>query len=130
MTAALSYPYSVDPNTGVVNQAQTITKVYLDRVLTLLSTNVGQRPMLPTYGVNWASALFENDNDAKLAIPQAIKSAIKTWIPDIKDVTVTVSGVDFEGVDTVSISLVLPNDDVASLTSSLATFNYYGPTGI
>lgn len=130
MTAALSYPYSVDPNTGVVNQAQSLVKIYLDRVLTLLSTNIGQRPMLPNYGVNWASALFENDNDAKLAIPQAIKTAIKTWLPDIKDVAVTTSGVDYQGVDTVYISIVLPNNDIASLTANLATFNYYGPTGI
>jgi len=130
MTAALSYPYSVDPNTGVVNQAQSLVKVYLDRVLTLLSTNIGQRPMLPNYGVNWASALFENEDNAAVAIPQAIKSAIKIWLPDIKDVTVTTSGIDYQGVDTVSIGLVLPNDEIASLTSSLSTFNYYGPTGI
>lgn len=125
MSMALNYPYTITPSGEVVATAVP-TKQLLDKVLTLLSTNVGQRPMLPDYGVDWGKALFENEGDAAIAIPQAINEAISSWLPEItvKDVNVSGSGID--GIQNVVLSLQLPNNTTTTLSINSATLNYDG----
>ena len=54
---AISFPFTLDPF-GVVETTSSQTKIYQDRVLTLLSTAVGERPMRPTYGTDVARAFL------------------------------------------------------------------------
>ena len=124
MTRAVSYPFLLD-TFGVINPAPTANKIYLDRVLTLLSTNVGQRPMLPDYGINWAQALFETESDAAKAIPKAITYAISSWIPDVKVSNITVQSQQ-DGNEYVYLELILPDNTVATLPINTATFNING----
>ena len=90
MITSISYPYSVSPS-GVPTSTITVGKLYLDRIVTLLSTNVGQRPMTPTYGVDWSTSLFENDNNFRAAVNQAIRVAIATWIPEVTVLSINIS---------------------------------------
>jgi len=124
MTKAISYPFLLD-TFGVLNPAPTPNKIYLDRVLTLLSTNVGQRPMLPDYGVNWAQALFESENDASKAIPKALTSAIRSWVPDVKIANISTQNQQ-DGNEYVYLELVLPDNTMATLPVNTATFNING----
>jgi len=125
MNQAISFPYIISPS-GVVEPALSATKIYLDRVLTLLSYNVGQRPMLPTYGVDWSRSLFENDSDARMAIPLAISEAIASWIPEVTVTAVDFAGQNFDGTENVIVSLKLPDDTLTSLTINTGTINYDG----
>ena len=125
MSSAISYPYTLDAN-GTVVSAGTTTKLYLDRVVTLLSTNVGQRPMMPEYGTDWSTTLFENENNYRRAIPIAISNAIRTWLPDLSVEKVEISGDEYSGVVYVNLSLKLPNNTIATLKINTATFNYDG----
>jgi phage baseplate assembly protein W len=125
MNQALSFPYIISPF-GVVESTSSATKIYLDRVLTLLSYNVGQRPMLPTYGVDWSRSLFENDSDARIAIPLAISEAIAAWIPEVSVTAVEFAGENFNGTENVIVSLKLPDDTLTSLTINTGTINYDG----
>lgn len=125
MTTSISYPYTIDPN-GLVISSVTATKLYLDRVLTLLSTNVGQRPMTPSYGVDWSTSLFENDGDARLAINQAIRIAISNWIPEVTVEKIDIESNNFDGKLLVVLELGLPNDTTANLTLNSDIFNYEG----
>jgi phage baseplate assembly protein W len=119
---SINFPYTFDPK-GVLENNRSATKMYLDRVVTLLSTNIGQRPMLLDYGVDWSKALFENDQDAKAAIPAAINAAMDRWLPDIiiNDIELSSNGID--GIVNVLMSLTLPNNNVANLT--VTTSNFY-----
>jgi hypothetical protein len=56
----VSYPFTLD-TIGIVKSTDLVSKIYEDRLLTLLSTQVGQRPMRPTYGVDLSRAFFENE---------------------------------------------------------------------
>ena len=125
MSRAISFPYTIDPN-GIAQYTESATKIYVDRVLTLLSYYVGQRPMLPTYGVNWSKSLFENDSDAQIAIPLAISEAIAKWIPEVSVTSVDFVGNNFDGTENVIVSLKLPDETLTSLTINTGTINYSG----
>jgi len=124
MTSAISFPFTLD-TFGVLGSASAANKVYMDRVLTLLSTNVGQRPMLPEYGIDWGVALFETESDARAAIPAALRAAISRWIPDVQVQGITIHDQQ-DGIEYVDIRLVLPDNTIATLPVSTATFNIDG----
>ena len=125
MSKALSFPYTISP-AGVPQYTESATKIYLDRVLTLLSFYVGQRPMEPKYGVDWSRVLFENDSDSQIAIPIAISEAILKWIQQVSVTDVEFSGVSADGTQNVIVSLKLPDDTLTSLTINTGTINYNG----
>ena len=124
VSSAINFPFTLD-NDGVLVATTNANKIYLDRVLTLLSTNVGQRPMLPEYGIDWTVALFENEDDAKAATPSALTAAISRWIPDVKVSKVTMQDQQ-NGIEYVNIELVLPDNTIATLPINTATFNLDG----
>lgn len=125
MSTAISYPFTLD-SVGVVEPTEVVTKIYLDRVLTLLSTNIGQRPMLQDYGTNVMRALFENDNDFPAAVDQAIRQAVGIWIPEISINQITISPPGEDGTATVDIVIELPNSLLTSLSINTAIFNIDG----
>ena len=119
---SINFPYTFDP-AGVLENNRSASKMYLDRVVTLLSTNIRQRPMLLEYGVDWSTALFENDQDATAAIPAAIGAAMDRWLPDIKLTDIKLISNGFDGIVNVELTLTLPNNAVSNLT--LTTSNFY-----
>ena len=78
----ISYPFKLS-FLGELQGTEEPVKVYTDRLLTLLSTSPGQRPMLPEYGTDVLRALYENDNQLETSINQAVRSAVAVWIPEI-----------------------------------------------
>jgi len=127
MSRAISFPYTISP-AGVAQSTESSAKIYLDRVLTLLSFYVGQRPMEPTYGVDWSRTLFENNSDARIAIPIAISEAVSKWIPQVTVTSVDFAGENIDGTENVIVSLKLPDDTLTSLTINTGTINYDGTT--
>ena len=119
---AISYPFTFDPF-GVVFTTEDQTKIYQDRILTLLSTAVGERPMRPTYGTNVAKAMFENQTDAATAIDAAIRSAIEIWIPEVNVETIKVSSFDPNGAGGVEVNVSLPDFTSTSVNILSTTLN-------
>lgn len=121
---AISFPFAQDVF-GVTASTSNQAKIYLDRLLTLLSTNKGQRPMLPDYGTDVGAALFENDNDFPAAIEVAITNAIARWMPDVSLANIEISELNTGQVN-VSVTILLPNGQSTSLTVNSAVFNADG----
>lgn len=121
----IAYPFKLS-FLGELQGAEEPAKIYLDRLLTLLSTSPGQRPMLPEYGTDVLRALYENDNQLELSINQAVRSAVAVWIPEISIEEITVDLPDQEGKATVTILIQLPNSTLTTLTVSTAIFNVDG----
>lgn len=124
---AISFPFTLDPF-GVVDSTTDQTKIYQDRVLTLLSTAVGERPMRPTYGTDVARAMFENQSDAKKAVDQAIRTAISTWIPEVEVNAVNVNTFDDSGKVSVEVNVVLPDFTSTTVNVLSTTLNPNGST--
>jgi len=123
--SAISYPFTLD-SLGVLNSTSDPRKVYLDRLLTLLSTSPTQRPMLPDYGTDVLQALYENGNNLETSISQAVKKAVAVWMPAINLQQVLVSVPDEDGIAEVEIIIKLPNDLITTLSISTAIFNIDG----
>ena len=126
MSKALNFPFTLNYY-GVVDTAIDVHKIYEDRVLTLLSTNVGQRPMLPTYGTNMGVALFENDNNFSKAATQAIKTAISNWIPDVSIDSIVIGTINpVTNEADITITLITPDNLLTSVSTTTASLNYDG----
>ena len=119
---AISYPFTFDPF-GVVETTTNQTKIYQDRVLTLLSTVKGERPMRPTYGTDIAKAMFENQGNSTKALDQAIRSAISTWIPEIEVSAVNITNYDESGRVGVEVNIVLPDFTSTAVNILSTTLN-------
>lgn len=124
---AISFPFTLDPF-GVVNTTTSQEKIYQDRVLTLLSTTVGERPMRATYGTDIASALFETQGDAEKAAETAIRTAMRTWLPEVTIERIDMQATDDTGSLRVSLALVLPDYSSTAVTIYTTTLNPDGST--
>jgi phage baseplate assembly protein W len=116
---AITYPFTLG-FFGVVDTTTDIGKIYTDRVLTLLSTNVNQFPMRPDYGTDMGTALFENENLFPPAAQQAVRDAISKWIPEVAIDKMTVSPPDREGNAAISITLLLPDNTLTTINTTSA----------
>ena len=125
MSSAINYPYSLDP-VGVVDTTEQSSKIWLDRLLTLLSTNVGQRPMLTSYGTDLMRALFENENVLDTAIKQAVNTAVTVWLPEIKISNISTVLPEYGGQAQVTITVILPDSTIKTLDVSSALFSSDG----
>jgi phage baseplate assembly protein W len=114
MTRAISYPFRMD-STGVVYTTD-INKIYLDRLLNILSTIAGQRPMRPAYGTDLKRGVYENGGDEIEGLKSAIHSAVSTWLPAITIADIYISYPD-SGVSNVNVSAVFP--DMTTQTVSI-----------
>jgi phage baseplate assembly protein W len=118
---AISFPFTLDPF-GKTASTTDQRKIYQDRVLTLLSTAIGERPMRPTYGTNIATAMFENQGNVEKAINDAIRSAISKWIPELTVNNIFLKGFLDTGAVTVELNVSLPDfieDNITVVTTTL-----------
>jgi phage baseplate assembly protein W len=124
---AITFPFTIDPF-GVANTTTSQEKIYQDRVLTLLSTSVGERPMRATYGTDLATALFETQGNAAKAIETAIRTAMRTWLPELTVENIDIVATDDSGRVQVNLSLVLPDFSTTAVTVYSTTLNPDGST--
>lgn len=122
---AINFPFTLDPF-GKVGTVTTESKIYLDRLLTLLSTQVGQRPMLPEYGTDIAKALFENEEDFFLAARTAITDAVSTWLPELRIDKLELENLDEQGFANIKVIVELPDAKITSITVNTAIFGANG----
>lgn len=118
---SISFPFTLDPF-GKTTSTEDQRKIYQDKVLTLLSTAVGERPMRPTYGTNIAAAMFENQGKIEDAINQAIRSAISSWIPELTVKNIKVVGFLDNGAVNVELNVTLPDfqeDEIRVVSTTL-----------
>lgn len=121
---SIKFPFAQDIF-GKTDTTTSTSKIYLDRLLTLLSTNKGQRPMLPDYGTDVGAAMFENDNDFPTAVKTAIHNAVGRWMPDISVLSIDLDTLN-NGQVNVSVVIELPNSQVTTLTVNSAVLNADG----
>ncbi|MFZ9615375.1 MAG: GPW/gp25 family protein [Fluviibacter sp.] len=125
---AIKFPFSLDTY-GRITPTTDDNKIYMDRVVTLLSTNIYQRPMNLTYGSDIGRALFESGGAYKRAIKEAITRAIYTYLPGIQIRSIYLVEVDQNGESRIDLTLALPSGDVETTTIKKAFFLGDGTTG-
>jgi phage baseplate assembly protein W len=97
---AIALPFSIN-EVGGINYATTEAKIWQDRVLIVVMTNLNERVMNPTFGGNVGLSLFQNINDAMTVIQQSISLAFSRWLLPLT--LISVSGY----IDPIEARLVL-----------------------
>ena len=116
----IAYPFTLDAN-GRIISTEDVNKIYLDRILTLLSTLAYQRPMASYYGTDIFRSLYEFGENYQSAVKGAILKSMSIYLPEIIVDKVLVSDPDESGTSNVEISFSFPNGskDKVAIKSSL-----------
>lgn len=126
---AISYPFTMS-STGKIVATSDINKVYLDRLLTLISTLTKQRAMRPSYGVNLGKGVYENAGNMILGLESEIKEAITKWLPYIELVAYNSSESPDDGTIQIDISVRLPDNEETGMSVKVSTVSNDGTTSI
>lgn len=88
MTASISLPFNFTES-GAIGITEDPAKVWQDRVIIAVMTNIGERVMRPTFGSDAPKTFSENVNDALAIIRQSVSVAFSRWLPELTLIEVT-----------------------------------------
>jgi len=92
MNIGITLPYST-PDGRLFKSSTTTFEQTKINIINLLSTEVGERKMQPTFGVGFKKYLFEpNILELSSLISADISTAIETWLPHVIIDDINVSG--------------------------------------
>lgn len=110
---ALSLPFSID-GYGAVRTSSDQSKIWSDRVRSVLGTTIRERVMAPQIGTLIPFALFETETSAS---SQVEREVIQAFAEQLKLLTLTKVNVtidQYTNVLTIEVIYGLPNDEVVS----------------
>lgn len=84
---AITMPFSID-NSGGIGYTESLEKIWQDRVLLAVMTNLGDRVMRPNFGGTVGASLFENINDAIALIRQSVQITFGKWLQQLSLISV------------------------------------------
>jgi phage baseplate assembly protein W len=79
-STSISLPFQFDVN-GAIATTTDVAKIWQDRVIITVMTNLGERVMRPTFGSDAPKTVGENINDALALIKQSVSVAFSRWLP-------------------------------------------------
>lgn len=115
---AISLPFSIDPY-GKVTQTNDQSKIWADKVRSVIGTALRERVMRPTFGTDIPSAVYENQEDADARVQELVSSSFNTQLPRLALQSVTNTFDQYSGTLTVEVIYALPNEEVVSTTVGL-----------
>ena len=119
---AIRFPFEIDKSGKIVSTTDSL-KIYQDRVLTLLSTVVYQRPMMPEYGVDIARSLYETMDNMYASVGESISRAMGYSLPYIKLEDVLIDSTSsIETGTNVTVLIGLPNGSSSDVNVLSSTF--------
>lgn len=82
MSTAITLPFAFNES-GALNTSEDSAKIWQDRVIITVMTNLGERVMRPTFGSDAPKAVGENINDALSIIKQSVEVAFSRWLKEL-----------------------------------------------
>ena len=113
----IDQPFRVDPQ-GHIAFTSDPKRVLMNRVRTIIGTELGERVMRPDYGVALQSMLFEADDEMNATvIASDIEQALQEYEPGIIVQSVTTDSDDtLDGIINVNVSYSAANSPLETLT--------------
>jgi phage baseplate assembly protein W len=123
---ALSLPFSVDAY-GRVAVTMEQSKIWTDRVRSVLGTVVRERVMRPTVGTYITFSLFDSETSAVAQIEDEVRKAFVEQLKllNLEKITVTID--QYTNVLTVEVVYGLPNNEVVSTIVGLVLVDGANP---
>ena len=111
----IALPFSIDPY-GRVTQTTDQTKIWADKVRSIIGTALNERVMRPLFGTDIPLAVFESQTDAQGIVQDLVSTSFNTQLPRLT--LQSVSSVFDEYTSTLNVEVIyaLPNDEVVSTT--------------
>lgn len=112
---AISLPFVID-SYGKVGSTTEQSKIWADKVRSVIGTSLRERVMRPTFGTIIPFSLFETSDVASAEIRAEINNAFLRFLPTLTLQEVTVEFDEANNVVNASLIYALPNDEVVVTT--------------
>jgi phage baseplate assembly protein W len=119
---ALSLPFSIDPY-GKITTTNDQTKIWSDRVRSVLGTTVRERAMRPGFGTLIPFALFDTETSAASQVETEVNQAFIQQLSLLRLDEVNVTVDEYTNVLTVEVVYALPNNEIVSTIVGVARIN-------
>jgi len=127
---AISLPFKLDTY-GRIATATDFSKIWADRVRSVMCTMIEERVMEPTFGTKIALSMFDGVRDAvpdiKVEVEQAFVKFLSTLVLDNVEVTFDESNTDSSGAIFVEVEYTLPNNKTDSIIVAVAAISRNQP---
>jgi len=118
LESAIALPFSID-SYGRVTKTTDQSKIWADKVRSVIGTAVKERVMRPTFGTDIPSAVFENQEDSVGRIQEVVSTSFSGQLPQLTLEQVDTSYDEYSGTLTVTITYALPNEEIVTTTVGL-----------
>jgi phage baseplate assembly protein W len=110
---AISLPFLIDPY-GRVASTQSQSKIWSDKVKSVLGTTLRERVMRPNFGTLIPYSLFNTENTAAVEIESEVNKAFTEQLALLTLEKVNVTSDPYTNVLTIEVIYGLPNDEIVS----------------
>jgi len=115
---AISLPFALNAY-GSINFTTSQSKLWSDRVLSVIGTLVGERVMDPTFGTEIPESLFNSTQRMEEVIPVEVQKAFSTYLPALTLVDTIINTDPTNGSVYLDIVYGLPNDEQTNTVVAL-----------
>lgn len=122
----ISLPFSIDAY-GKVSVTQDQSKIWADRVRSVIGTTIRERVMRPTFGTLIPFAIFETDSTAEAQIRVEVDKAFNEQLPLLSLQEVNISVDSYTNVLSVNVVYGLPNNEIVSTVVGLVLVDGANP---
>jgi phage baseplate assembly protein W len=122
---AISLPFAID-DYGNINTATSQSKIWADRVRSVIGTALEERVMRANFGTEIPKLLWDNASTSIEFLEREIKSAFLSFLPLLQLQNVETTFDANEQLITATIAYSLPNNEEAIESIGIATIS---PTG-
>ena len=107
---AIKLPFSLSPY-GTIQATQSQSKIWSDRVLSVIGTLQGERVMLPEFGTNIPNLLYTSLSDSLTQLEVEIQQAFLTLLPSLTYIESIIEEDAENGTIVVDVVYSLPNKE-------------------
>jgi len=123
---ALSLPFKIDAY-GKVASTTDNSKIWADRVRSVIGTFLRERLMRPDFGTNIPFSAFNSQEDAENEIKSETSKAFLTQLPLLTLSSIETSFDEYTNIINVSITYDLPNNVTVNTSIGLAALQGTDP---
>jgi phage baseplate assembly protein W len=109
----ISLPFSID-SYGKVSTTQSQSKIWSDRVRSVLGTTLRERVMRPNFGTLIPYSIFNSEDNAVGEITNEVRRAFSEQLSLLNLQTVSVNSDSYTNTLSVEVIYGLPNNEVVS----------------
>ena len=114
----IALPFSIDAY-GRVTQTTDQSKIWADKVRSVIGTAYRERVMRPLFGADIPTAMFENQEEAEGIVQELVTTAFASQLEKLALTSISTFYDDYTNTLNVEIVYALPNEEIVTTTIGL-----------